>query len=245
MLEPHAPRRGQRNLVTLAADVGLFDDDSVQVLRAEQLQHVGATRAARRVRTCGLRDPLGHLWSCRDRSCPRCVVIRCSRDERRLLGMLRHIEQPLVVVAALVAAAEELGIGIRDLRHALARLRRRKVVLERRVAGAVEHARIRAGWLVHAHLVIGRGAEALPRLASAWERSVGSAGVFKEDPHKTLRSPVGFARYVTKPKGWSPLPGPEDLQDERALVELDQIRAAIKGRQRLVLWQPRCGGRQA
>lgn len=217
------PSAEPRNFATFA--------DDEQVVRATELAAIGAARGAvDRVRRCGIRDPRGRRFNCRDRSCPRCARRRANTHARKLAIALFELDQPILVVVAVRAEQDHLSSVLRHARCSLRQLRRRRVLRGARVAGAIEVAWSYKGWWVHAHLAIAPRV-CVHKLDITWRQLVGAAGRVSMAPSPVPDDRRSLARYVTKACGWSPAPA-----SALDLSQLSELRAATKGRQRLVLW---------
>lgn len=217
--------------LTFADYEGCLDS---QQTRASELVEIGESRAAARVATCGQTGPFGGVRSCKDRSCPRCAVNRSRRDALRVFEKLKPYASRTHVVAGLSACTNQLVAGVAQLRSGLARLRRHKFMQRIDTIGAVElcltHPQT---WWVHAHLALANLGD-VEQLLEAWSQVTEYHGKASLDPAHWVKSPAAFSKYVTKPEGWSP---PRSAEVGHSHEDLSCIRAAIKGRRRVIAWK--------
>jgi hypothetical protein len=206
-------------------------EETVQCLqeaRARELEAIGATRAAERVRRCGAMPGYLSRRTCKERLCPRCARTKADAVAARLLDAVASMEERTLVLLTvgfrpaghLASALDELRVGLRRWCRALATS----------AAGAIEPrlAHGELGWAVHAHLIVDAGRDVAEHHLERWgthhRRGVaevsGSVAPFE----------VGrVARYVAKPDDWCPPPGHLDT------ARLAELRNATRSRRHLLL----------
>jgi len=206
-----------------------------QEARAIELETIGWTNKAHRVRTCAAPGPL-HACRCKQRVCPLCALNTSERYAQRLLHRSSRMTDPMVVLVTCPSTGIcRLDRAFSSFRRALVLLRRRKCF--RSVtsgAGALEPRLSSDGmrWSLHAHLAVDRAGAELDNdaIADAWRKLTRGRGAWLVEQDDRLRSPQRFALYASKRDSWCPDP------ETMSVGALEQLFAGTKGRQLVIDW---------
>lgn len=214
--------------------------DDLHLLRAKELDKLGETRRAERIRSCSTEDAPFGKRTCKQRACPTCAARLADRNAQVIAAAIREMDHPFIAVLSLRSKTKQ------DLRPAITRYREAHVKLRRRACyrkivagiGALELKATDDGfaWNVHAHFVLDAKVVDVAACQEAWSELTSGAGSFL--PHPTdprPRSIERVAQYAAKADTWCPEPG------SKSLAELALLMEAVRGRQLLIRW-PRPGG---
>ncbi len=208
-----------------------------QELRARELELLGYSTMAARVRMCGWTSSGSGYWTCKQRLCPQCSKRIADRHADALARAIAAMTQPVEVLFTY----RSKGLGAPTLRTAITAFRRGLRLLRARAIfacvpagiGAIEASRSDDGtvWQVHSHMALDiQGSVDEKLLAKAWKKVTAGRGVVQL--RKNIYSPTGFADYTTKATTWSPLPG-----TTKPLYHLEVLKRGFQGRQLVIAWR--------
>lgn len=232
------PDRADPHALTLHERSQLRTHPDQHEAKAQELDAIGATKDAKRIRMCRTPALMFYGFYCGVRCCPTCSKRAAKRNRWKIKAALRAMKHPkLVLLAAQSVGFDDLAETLGVVRRALRKLRRRKVWAHvERGAGCIEPQLSRAGmnWNVHLHAIVDAETLDVAATKAAWsdlvarpwetERDLGHAGV------EEIRDPDSLVGYVTKPDSWAADPGDSDL---RALAIQ---RSALYRKQLVVQW---------
>ncbi len=222
--------------------------------RALELERVGKTKKARRIRECW-RNPAGRMVKlqrigvtrgCRDRLCPSCAPKDSASKGYRAFAAIKRMRHPQHCVAHVysrpcgerspMAMQTALVDAVDVIKDGLLALRKKKY-FTRTVDGGIASLEATYNqqwrrWDVHVHIVL--DSQAIPEalVDADWKALVGN-GSFHVDPTWDPTLPDAdkkIAFYMTKSRDWNPEPSVETPAAIHARAE------AFHGRHRLSTW---------
>lgn len=225
--------------------------------RARELELLGDSRRAARVRNCSVTNGSFPKWTCKQPCCPTCAEVRAAKHGRKVreaiakmknpvLGLytwfvLPEMRRPLLVSAddpvALARHRKPNGLreGISAFRDAHKKLRGRKCFAGIRGGVGALETKISdsgRGFNLHVHEVLDAAHIDEVLVNAAWVKLTDKDGTFmlKEIEETDEDGHPALSKYVTKANTWCPPAG------EVGLRFLAEIQRAIHGRRLLVAW---------
>lgn len=165
-----------------------------------------------------------HEHRCKHRLCPRCASIRARTLSSRTLDILSRMDSPRMITLTQRSTDEPLGVQLRSLTAAFARLRRGNT-WRSRVTGGVYLIEVTYNYATdqwHPHLHVLCDGQYFPQrdLSDAWARVTGDSSIVdirKVHSHRAAASYV--TKYVNKTTSI------RDLPDDRICEWADQVRS--------------------
>jgi len=205
-----------------------------QELRARQLEELGYTTMAARVRACGW--TAGGFRTCKQRVCPECSQRIAHKHAGQVVAAVAAMVHPvyaLFTYRSKGVGAPALRSAVTSFRHGLRLLRERRFfACVRAGVGAIETSLSKDGtvWQVHSHMALDiQGGLDEAVLVAVWKKVTANRG--EVQLHDAIYSPEGFATYTTKADTWCPPPGKTN-----PLHLLEVVMRGVHGRRLMIAW---------